>query len=117
MAKKIIDLTKFSLFAAKPVVKQAPETRQTESVLEEAVKEIHQEEPPKTAKPAPTSKPAAEEPRVAMGRPSTRDRANTVRLSIDLPKPLAKQAKRRIIDLEMTMIEYVTQLIEKDLEE
>ncbi|MBK6950346.1 MAG: hypothetical protein IPH16_21740 [Haliscomenobacter sp.] len=51
-----------------------------------------------------------------MGRPSTRDRANTVRLSIDLPKPLAKQAKRRIIDLEMTMIEYVTQLIEKDLE-
>lgn len=116
MAKSKVDMSKLALGAAKPVVKQAPETRQTESVLEEAVKEIHQEEPPKTAKPSPTSKPAAEEPRVAMGRPSTRDRANTVRLSIDLPKPLAKQAKRKLIDLEMTMIEYVTRLIEKDLE-
>ncbi|MBK8044981.1 MAG: hypothetical protein IPN20_05225 [Haliscomenobacter sp.] len=117
MAKFFFDLTKFSLFTAKPVVKQGPETRQTESVLEEAVKEIHQEEPPKTAKPAPTSKPAAEEAKPILGRASTREIGDIVRLSIHLPKPLAKRAKRKIIDLEMTMIEYVTRLIEKDLEE
>ncbi len=107
-------MNKLALGAAKPVVKPTPETRQPESVLEDTVKEIHQV---KAANPAPEAvRPAAEEPRRPIGRPSTRDRANTVRLSIDLPKPLAKQAKRKLIDLEMTMIEYVTRLIEKDLE-
>lgn len=143
MAKSKIDMNKLALGPAKPVVKQEPKTRQTESALEDAVKEIHQEElpqtdrqqpvdkqeyetkqtestqkePSQTAKPAPTSKPAAEEAKPILGRASTREIGDIVRLSIHLPKPLAKRAKRKIIDLEMTMIEYVTRLIEKDLEE
>lgn len=130
MAKSKIDMNKLTLGAAKPVVKPAAEAKHPESVVEETVREIHQPQktpkkkpakaaatpqPVETPPPPANPEPAAEAPR-RMGRPATRDRANSVRLSVDVPKPLFKRAKKKLIDLDMTMIEYVTQLIERDLE-
>ncbi len=39
-----------------------------------------------------------------------------VRLSIDVTKDMHKKMKKRIADTEQTLIEYVVQLIAKDLE-
>ena len=47
---------------------------------------------------------------------SIEEKAPKVRLSIDVTKDLHKQMKKRIADTEQTLIDYVVQLIEKDLE-
>ena len=44
------------------------------------------------------------------------EKATKVRLSIDVTKDIHKQMKKRIADTEQTLIEYVVQLIAKDLE-
>lgn len=45
------------------------------------------------------------------------EKAPKVRLSIDITKDLHKKMKKRIADTEQTLIEYVAQLIERDLAE
>ena len=49
--------------------------------------------------------------------PQPEEKAPKVRLSIDITKDLHKKMKKRIADTEQTLIEYVAQLIEKDLAE
>ena len=49
------------------------------------------------------------------GRPTSKvDDMDYIRVSIDLPKPLYKSIKKKLVDLEMTMMDYVTMLIEKE---
>lgn len=117
MAKSKVDMSKLALGNAKPIVKPGAENKQPDTSLDEVVKEIHQAEttpdPPVVPPPTPNPTPV---PDKRMGRPATRNRADTIRLSVDIPKPLFKRAKKKLIDLDMTMIEYVTRLIEQDLE-
>ncbi len=49
--------------------------------------------------------------------PQAEEKAPKVRLSIDITKDLHKKMKKRIADTEQTLIEYVAQLIERDLAE
>ena len=49
--------------------------------------------------------------------PQAEEKAAKVRLSIDITKDLHKKMKKRIADTEQTLIEYVAQLIERDLAE
>jgi len=66
------------------------------------------------ATPLPTEQPRQEHAK-HMGRPPTRIDA-TVRISVDMPKPLFKRVKKKLVDMEITMIEYMNQLVQKDME-
>lgn len=49
------------------------------------------------------------------GRPTSKvSDVDYIRISIDLPKPLFKSIKKKLVDMEMTMMDYVTMLIEKE---
>jgi len=117
MAKSKFNMDKLALGKAVPVVKASPEAVQSESEVEEVVKNIHQ--PKKSNVPTPSDTPPAIEPSQEvsrrMGRPTTRIE-ETVRISVDIPKPLFKRTKKKLVDLEISMIEYVKGLIQRDLE-
>ena len=83
----------------------------------------------KSTQPKATSKPKVQEPAPPFsapafpdsegpkkqGRPTSKvDDMDYIRVSIDLPKPLYKSIKKKLVDLEMTMMDYVTMLIEKE---
>lgn len=117
MAKSKFNMDKLTLGKAVPVVKASPEAAQSESVVEEVVKNIHQPKQPQVTEPSntpPATERSPEAPR-RMGRPSTRVE-ETVRISVDIPKPLFKRTKKKLVDLEISMIEYVKGLIQRDLE-
>ena len=119
MAKSKVNMDKLMLGKAVPVVKASPEAHQVESKVEEVVKNIHQLERSKDAKPsnvAPPIEQSREEGGKRIGRPSTRE-DETVRISVDMPKALFKRTKKKLVDLEISMIEYVNRLIRQDLEE
>lgn len=81
----------------------------------------------KQEKAKPTAKPKAEAPKFVpeeypspkeakkQGRPTSKvSDMDYIRISIDLPKPLYKSIKKKLVDLEITMMDYVTMLIEKE---
>ena len=81
----------------------------------------------KQEKPKPAAKPKEEAPKYTpqeylssreakkQGRPTSKvSDVDYIRISIDLPKPLFKSIKKKLVDMEMTMMDYVTMLIEKE---
>jgi hypothetical protein len=58
---------------------------------------------PSVIKPLVIVEPAAEEPKT--------------RLSIDIPKEMHRRVKRKIVDTDQTIMQYVVALIDKDLQE
>lgn len=72
----------------------------------------------KTQEPAPQFTPQAylgTDGSKKQGRPTSKlDDMEYIRVSIDLPKPLFKSIKKKLVDLEMTMMDYVTMLIERE---
>lgn len=81
----------------------------------------------KQEKPKPAAKPKEEAPKYTpqeflstreakkQGRPTSKvSDMDYIRISIDLPKPLFKSIKKKLVDMEMTMMDYVTMLIEKE---
>lgn len=82
-------------------------------ITPEQVEQMHKQVLAKTgSSDMPTEKPTIEAEAVL----PIEEKAPKVRLSIDVTKDMHKKMKKRIADTEQTLIDYVVQLIAKDLE-
>ena len=82
-------------------------------ITPEQVEQMHKQVLAKTgSNDLPAEKPSIDASAVLL----IEEKAPKVRLSIDVTKDMHKKMKKRIADTEQTLIDYVVQLIAKDLE-
>jgi hypothetical protein len=93
--KKPLDPDKLTLGTKKPIVKNEP-SKQPE-LLESAIKQIHEKQEGRVE----TAKQADHEP--------------TTRTTLDIPRSLHKEIKRKLIDKGVTIKDYFLDLAKKDL--
>ena len=123
MAKKRIDMSKLTLGKAKPIIKK------TATTGDAAVEKIHQveQQPVRTTSTpvakvsAPTSNKAAVTPtstKQAAKKKATKTKVqkkDLVRITVDVLKPLHKRIKIKALNQEMTIRDYIINLVEADL--
>ena len=99
MAKGKIDMSKLTLGKAKPIKKKVTTVAEETTPVEEiAVQKIHEKESARAKKVA--SKPAPKE--------------KIVRITVDVNKTMHKAIKMKAMNEEVTIREYIIQLVEKD---
>ena len=131
MAKKKLDMSKLTLGAAKPIVKKTPTTGDkavasihqaetiaqpiqrtsiTTPVVEEVRKEIRKEVIPAT------EAPKERKPSVKKTRKLSTNKKDLTRITVDVEKPLHKRIKIKALNQDVSIREYIINLVEKDLQ-
>ena len=126
MAKKKLDMSKLTLGTAKPLVKKTPTTG------DEAVASIHQTETiaipvKRTSAATPIVKEVRKEV-IATQAPKERkssakktrklstNKKDLTRITVDVEKPLHKRIKIKALNNDLSIREYIINLIDKDLQ-
>ena len=123
MAKKRIDMSKLTLGKAKPIIKK------TATTGDAAVEKIHQEAGQPVTIPTATTKKvttppihkAAEAPsptkQEAKKKPvkTKAQKKDLVRITVDVLKPLHKRIKIKALNQEISIRDYIINLVEADL--
>lgn len=127
MAKKKLDMSKLTLGNAKPLVKKTPTTgdeavariHQTEtvsepirrtSVIEPVAQEVKKEDVSREEAPKERKSP------VKKTRNLSTNKKDLTRITVDVEKPLHKRIKIKALNQDISIREYIINLIDKDLQ-